>query len=52
MKVLIIVSGLGTIPGAEGELVEFKAGDTILIPAAYEGTMRFEEATEYLTVTT
>jgi mannose-6-phosphate isomerase len=52
MKVLIIVSGRGTIAGAELEAVEFKAGDTILIPAAYMGTMRFKEATEYLTVTT
>jgi len=52
MKVLIIVSGLGTMPAAEGGPVKFKAGDTVLIPAAYEGTMRFQDATEYLTVTT
>jgi uncharacterized protein YjlB len=52
MKVLIIVSGRGTIAGAELEAVEFRAGDTILIPAAYMGTIQFKEATEYLTVTT
>ena len=31
--------------------VEFRAGDTLLVPAAYEGTMRFVNDTQYLTVT-
>ncbi len=50
MKTLIIISGSGTITGA-GDGVEFAAGDTLLIPAIYEGVMRFAEDTQYLTVT-
>jgi mannose-6-phosphate isomerase len=50
MKTLIIISGYGTITGA-GEGVEFAAGNTLLIPAIYEGVMRFAEDTQYLTVT-
>jgi mannose-6-phosphate isomerase len=50
MKTLIIISGSGTITGA-GDGVEFSAGDTLLIPAIYEGVMRFAEDTQYLTVT-
>ncbi|MHC4585025.1 MAG: type I phosphomannose isomerase catalytic subunit [Planctomycetota bacterium] len=50
MKTLIIISGSGTITGA-GEAVDFAAGDTLLIPAIYEGVMRFAEDTQYLTVT-
>ncbi|MCJ7728643.1 MAG: class I mannose-6-phosphate isomerase [Sedimentisphaerales bacterium] len=52
MKTLIIISGRGVIAGTEAKAVEFKAGETILVPAAYEGAMRFSEKTEYLTVTT
>jgi len=50
MKTLIILSGLGTILAADGNSVEFKAGDCILIPAACEGAMRFGSDTEYLKV--
>ena len=50
MKVLIIISGYGFIAGDEQESVDFKAGDCLLIPAAYEGAMCFRENTEYLTV--
>jgi mannose-6-phosphate isomerase len=50
MKTLIIISGTGTITEAGNE-VEFKAGDTLLIPAIYEGVMRFADDTQYLTVT-
>jgi len=50
MKTLIIISGSGTITAA-GDGVEFAAGDTLLIPAIYEGVMRFAEDTQYLTVT-
>lgn len=50
MKTLIIISGSGTITGA-GDRVEFAAGDTLLIPAIYEGVMRFADDTQYLTVT-
>jgi len=51
MKTLIIMSGYGTILGGQGSLVEFRAGDCLLVPAAYEGAMRFAADTEYLTVT-
>jgi mannose-6-phosphate isomerase len=50
MKTLIILSGFGTIVGGP-EVCEFKPGETILIPAAYEGVMRFSAESEYLTVT-
>jgi mannose-6-phosphate isomerase len=52
MKVLIVMSGFGTILGTTGSLVEFRAGDCLLVPAAYEGAMRFAANTHYLTVTT
>ncbi len=51
MRTLIILAGLGTILPTEGNPVEFKAGDTILVPAAYEGAIRFTADTRYLTVT-
>ena len=51
MKTLIIISGFGTILGTEGSSVEFVAGDTLLVPAIYEGVMRFADDTHYLTVT-
>ena len=50
MKTLIILSGFGTITET-GSTVEFKAGETMLIPAAYEGVMYFSAESEYLTVT-
>jgi mannose-6-phosphate isomerase len=52
MKTLVITSGGGTILGTKGSLVEFRAGDCLLVPAAYEGAMRFTADTQYLTVTT
>jgi mannose-6-phosphate isomerase len=51
MKVLIFVSGSGTITGGS-KSIEFKPGETFLIPAAYEGVLRFSAETEYLIVTT
>ncbi len=51
MKTLIILAGLGTILPTEGNPVEFKAGDTILVPAADEAVMRFADDTQYLTIT-
>jgi mannose-6-phosphate isomerase len=50
MKTIVIISGSGTITGA-GDEAGFAAGDTLLIPATYEGVMRFAEDTEYLIVT-
>jgi len=51
MKTLIILAGFGAILGADGIGVEFKAGDCLLVPAAYEGAMLFSDDTQYLTVT-
>jgi len=51
-KTLIIISGRGTILGTTGSLVEFRAGDCLLVPAAYQGAMRFAADTQYLSVTT
>jgi mannose-6-phosphate isomerase len=50
LKTVIVLSGFGTIAG-NGSIVEFKPGDTMLIPAVYEGVMRFSAETEYLSVT-
>jgi mannose-6-phosphate isomerase len=47
MKTMIVLSGFGTIVGG-GSVVDFKAGDTMVIPAAYEGVMRFSAESEYL----
>ena len=51
MKTLIMLSGGGMILGTEGDIVEFSAGDCLLVPAAYKGAMHFAADTEYLTVT-
>lgn len=51
LKVLIILTGFGTILSAEAISVEFKAGDCLLVPADYEGVIRFTEDTQYLIVT-
>ncbi|MGB2862561.1 MAG: type I phosphomannose isomerase catalytic subunit [Sedimentisphaerales bacterium] len=51
MKTLVMLSGRGAILGTEGGVVEFSAGDCLLIPAVYKGAMRFAADTEYLTVT-
>jgi len=51
MRVLIVLTGFGTILGTNEIPVEFKAGDCLLIPAAYKGSVRFTEDTQYLTVT-
>ena len=51
MITLLILSGFGIIEQADGDSVEFKAGDTMLVPAAYEGAVRFGSDTQYLIVT-
>ncbi len=51
MKTLIFISGFGTITGEGGSEVEFMAGDTLLVPAVFEGVMRFVDDTQYLKVT-
>jgi mannose-6-phosphate isomerase len=51
MKTLVILTGSGTIVAAEGNPVEFRAGDCVLIPFAYEGVIQFATDTQFLTVT-
>jgi mannose-6-phosphate isomerase len=41
----------GKMPSPQAEPVDFTAGDCLIIPAAFEGAMRFDLDTEYLTVT-
>jgi mannose-6-phosphate isomerase len=50
VKCLIILAGFGRILGTDGTCVEFKAGDCLIVPAFYEGAMRFAEDSEYLKV--
>jgi len=50
VKILVILSGFGTILSTEVNAVEFRAGDCLLVPAGYEGAMRFaDEAYSSLT---
>jgi mannose-6-phosphate isomerase len=51
MKTLIMLTGRGTILSTEGDVVEFRPGDCILVPADYEGVVCFAADTQYLTVT-
>jgi len=51
MKVLLILSGAGKITAENIEPVEFDKGDTLLIPAAFEGVMNFSNECEYLIAT-
>jgi mannose-6-phosphate isomerase len=50
MKIVMIMDGAGEFICEDMEPVEFKSGDTILLPAAYEGVMRFRENTEHLRI--
>jgi len=51
MKVLLFLTGLGKIISTEGASVDFKPGDCILIPAVYQGFIKFESDTKYLKIT-
>ena len=51
MRVLIILSGSGQIISETTQAVAFCAGQTVLIPFAYEGVMQFTQDCEYLTIT-
>jgi len=51
MRTLIFLSGSGQIGGEGIEAVGFGSGDTVLIPAGFEGKIRFERDCEYLVVT-
>ena len=50
MEVLMFLGGSGRIVSEGVEPVGFAAGDTILIPAIYEGVIRFSRDSEYLRV--
>lgn len=51
MQTIVILKGCGVIKSSETVPVEITAGDTLLIPAIYEGEMRFFAETEYLKIT-
>jgi mannose-6-phosphate isomerase len=51
MRVLIVLTGGGAIFSRQAEPVDFAAGDSLVIPATFEGAMRFDRDTEYLVVT-
>ena len=51
IKTLLFLRGCGTIRGSDNIGIGFKGGDCVLVPAAYEGAVQFEEETEYLAIT-
>lgn len=51
MKVLLILSGSGQIIAESTEPVIFDKGDCLLVPAAFEGVMQFDQECEYLIAT-
>ena len=51
MKTMIFLTGCGIIESVGQEPVEFKGGDTLLVPYSYEGAIRFTADTQYLMVT-
>ncbi|MFA5293167.1 MAG: type I phosphomannose isomerase catalytic subunit [Phycisphaerae bacterium] len=51
MKVIIIIEGSGKISSDNSQPVDFAKGQTILIPAAFNGEIAFDGNTEYLQVT-
>jgi len=50
MRVVMILNGTGHFEAHGQEGIGFCGGDTILLPAAYEGAMCFEDDTEYLRI--
>ena len=48
MKVLLILSGAGQVIAENVEPVDFEKGDCLLIPAAFNGVMKFTADCEYL----
>jgi len=51
MSVLIFLTGSGAIGSCKTESVDFRSGDCFLVPATYEGVVRFFADTSYLAVT-
>jgi mannose-6-phosphate isomerase len=52
MKVIIVIKGNGQIKSDNQQAVDFCKGQTVLLPAAFEGEMIFPDYTEYLLTTT
>jgi mannose-6-phosphate isomerase len=50
MKVIIITKGSGQIKSVNSQVVDFSKGQTILLPAAFDGQMSFNDYTEYLQI--
>ena len=50
MKVFVIITGSGRITAQGIEPTQFNKGQTLLIPAAFEGVVVFDEDTQYLAV--
>lgn len=51
MKIMVTLTGSGYITGSETRKVEFAKGDTLLIPAIFEGVIHFTDDTQYLVAT-
>ena len=51
MKMIMIITGNGDFTAVDGNVVEFSAGQTIFLPACYEGVMFCKNDCQYLTVT-
>ncbi len=51
MRVLVILTGGGTISAPHAQPLRFTAGQTLLSPAACEAVVEFDKETEYLLVT-
>jgi hypothetical protein len=48
LKVIIIINGSGLIISKDAEPVDFAKGQTILLPAQFQGDMEFTDKTECL----
>jgi mannose-6-phosphate isomerase len=48
MKTVVFLSGAGVFQGCGIDNVTFCAGDTFLLPAEFEGVLRFQQESEYL----
>ena len=51
MKIYVFIDGIGKIFETQQDKTDFSAGDCVLIPAEYEGTMQFISDTKYLIIT-
>ncbi len=51
MRVVSVITGSGAVVSEQADDVPFAAGDTILIPAAFEGVMTFADESHYLVTT-